>query len=321
MKKLFVGILVSLCVFFSATPLMAAMPFNDVKTSDWFYDSVNYAYNNNLFEGTSLNTFSPNAGMTRGMFVTVLGRLEGIDPTQYTNVHFSDTALGMWYTPYVQWAYNNGITNGITENTFGVDNQVTREQMAKLLLNYMNYKGIYLQEVTAAYDFEDQYDISGYAQYAVQRCQQYGLLTGKTCNQFDPKGNSTRAEVATVFKRLSASMAGERIILNYMGSKVPTYDSVTLQFCYICGYSFSDDVNMYGYWPWADLFVYEYSSSALSAYDEYLLSHGFTLTVSGIADGTAYSLYSSASDRVLIAEMEVSGDNYIMILLPKYDAF
>ncbi|MDR1245671.1 MAG: NEAT domain-containing protein, partial [Clostridiales Family XIII bacterium] len=65
--------------------------FIDV-TGHWAYDAIKFAVENGLFNGTTDTTFSPNAAMNRGMFVTVLGRMEGIDASGYANAAFSDTA-------------------------------------------------------------------------------------------------------------------------------------------------------------------------------------------------------------------------------------
>ena len=64
MKKLLKSLLLSFCLVFIATPLMAAMPFTDVKTSDWFYDEVQFVYDNKLFYGMTDTTFEPNTGMS-----------------------------------------------------------------------------------------------------------------------------------------------------------------------------------------------------------------------------------------------------------------
>ena len=55
------------------------IPFTDVSTGAWYYNAVCYAYGNNLFNGTSATTFSPENTMTRGMFITVLGRMAGVE--------------------------------------------------------------------------------------------------------------------------------------------------------------------------------------------------------------------------------------------------
>ena len=63
----------------SKASVSAKTAFSDVSSGDWFYDATNFVVENGLFQGTGDGKFSPDAPMTRGMFVTVLGRLEGID--------------------------------------------------------------------------------------------------------------------------------------------------------------------------------------------------------------------------------------------------
>ncbi|NLH00675.1 MAG: SH3 domain-containing protein [Clostridiales bacterium] len=56
----------------------AQIPFTDTGSDAWYYNAVCFAYANGLFNGTSATTFSPDMTMTRGMFVTVLGRFAGV---------------------------------------------------------------------------------------------------------------------------------------------------------------------------------------------------------------------------------------------------
>lgn len=53
-------------------------PFTDVKEADWFYDSVQYVYENQMMSGTGDDVFTPDAATTRGMIVTILYRMEGL---------------------------------------------------------------------------------------------------------------------------------------------------------------------------------------------------------------------------------------------------
>lgn len=75
----------------------AKLPFTDVSTSSWFYDSVAYVYENELMNGMTETTFEPDNNLTRGMFVTILGRMAKVDPTQYRKTSFSDVQAGQWY--------------------------------------------------------------------------------------------------------------------------------------------------------------------------------------------------------------------------------
>lgn len=313
MKKLLKTLLLSLCFVFAATPLMAAMPFTDVKTSDWFYDEVQFVYDNELFQGTSPTAFSPQTGMTRAMFVTVLGRMSNVDITQYTDVAFADVVPGSWYAPYVQWAYQEGITNGISKTEFGVNNPVTREQMAKFIIEYAQYANIDFIQVSPGYDFDDWRDIAGWADYYVDKCQEYGLLTGKGKNVFDPQFGSTRAEVATLIQRVCRAADGERMIVNYVGSNIPSYDSVTLDFCEMSGLYYGDYYEI-GYFAWADVMVYDYDKNLFEQYCSYLKSVGFEITKTNTENDSIAYLFERGNDMVAVgAPVDVLGNKYTAV--------
>lgn len=104
-----------------------------------------YAKANGFFSGTSETTFSPNGTMTRGMFVTVLGRMAGLDPAKYGgDTGFTDVPEGMYYAPYVKWAAQYGITGGTGDGRFSPDALITRQQMAALFVRYFEKFGIRL---------------------------------------------------------------------------------------------------------------------------------------------------------------------------------
>ena len=75
------------------------MMFDDVKDGAWYYDAVNFAVNNNLFNGTSDSKFSPDAKMTRAMLVTVLYRMDqATEAEAATSSAFTDVKSDSWYT-------------------------------------------------------------------------------------------------------------------------------------------------------------------------------------------------------------------------------
>lgn len=317
MKRIIKTLLLSLCFVFMTTPLMAAMPFWDVKTSDWFYDEVQYVYDRDLFGGTSATTFEPQTKMTRAMFVTVLGRMSGVDPSLYNDVYFSDVVPGSWYAPYVQWAYEEGITDGISATEFGVNRPVTREQMAKFIIVYSWKQNIDFVRVSPGYSFDDFDEISDWSYYYVYECQEYGLLTGRDDNSFDPRAGSTRAEVATLIQRVCKAADGERIITNYPYSNIPTYDSVTLDFCEMSGYFYGEYFET-AYFAGADLMVYPYNKSNVDMYRSYLVSNGFRLERQEAADDGVVYLYSRNGEHVLVSEPLISGTRYVAIYIDLY---
>ena len=118
MKKRIISLLLVCCMVLSLVPAMAfaavdtqgapaelANPFADVKETDWCYDAVQYARINGFFNGTSKTTFGPNGTMTRGMFVTMLGRMAGVNTADYTRaIPFTGVPRSKYYAPYVLWA-------------------------------------------------------------------------------------------------------------------------------------------------------------------------------------------------------------------------
>ena len=174
--------------------------FTDIE-NHWAKDNIFFVVSRGLFSGTSETTFSPDAGMTRGMFVTALGRLAGINPDSYRTGKFTDVKADADYAPYVNWAASKGIISGTTDTTFAPDSQITREQMAVILKNYAAKLGYTIPKTLKAVTFADNAKISSQAKEAVKSMQQAGILAGKTNNRFDPAGTATRAEVATVLRR------------------------------------------------------------------------------------------------------------------------
>lgn len=177
-----------------------APAFTDIH-NHWAADNILFAASRGLLSGTSDTTFSPNTGMTRGMFVTALGRLAGINPDSYKTGKFTDVKADAYYAPYVNWAAQNGIVEGVTATTFAPDTNINREQMAVIMANYAKKLGYDLPKPLQAVTFADNAQISSWAKNAVRTMQQAGILSGKNGNKFDPKGTATRAEVATVLRR------------------------------------------------------------------------------------------------------------------------
>ena len=174
--------------------------FTDVN-NHWAKDNMLFVVSRGLLSGTSATTFSPNTGMTRGMFVTALGRLAGVDPTDYQASRFTDVKEDAYYAPYVNWAAKTGVVSGTTDTTFAPDTNINREQMAVIMKNYAAKLGYTIPKTLEVVNFADSAGISSWAKEAVKSMQQAGILAGKTNNCFDPAGTATRAEVADVLRR------------------------------------------------------------------------------------------------------------------------
>jgi hypothetical protein len=180
-------------------------PFGDVFVSDWYYDAVKYAVDKQLFTGTSDTTFSPNANMTRAMLVTVLYRMEGRPAVTAAN-NFRDVKNGQWYTDAILWANANNIVTGYGDGLFGIDDPITREQMAAILYRYASAKGY---NVTGSDDlarFTDAPSVRGWALDAMKWAVAQGLINGTTDTTLSPGGSATRGQVATILMRFAENL-------------------------------------------------------------------------------------------------------------------
>lgn len=193
-------------------PVSAAeTSYTDVSEDSWYAEAVNYATENGLFTGTSDSTFDPNGTMTRGMFVTALGRMAGIPAETPADSGFSDVASGAYYAPYVEWAAENNIVNGMGNGTFEPDTVLDREQMCTIFVRYLQE---YLNYDTSAYEgtattFADADQISSWAAESVSIAQAMGLVQGIESDGvicFSPKESVTRAAGVTIFVRVDQTI-------------------------------------------------------------------------------------------------------------------
>lgn len=174
--------------------------FTDIG-GHWAKDSIDYVVGRGLFSGTSATGFSPDTAMTRGMLVTALGRLAGVDARAYAGNSFTDVKADSPFRPYIEWAYGKGIVEGVGNGQFAPDKAITREEIAVIVVNYAKATGYRLPATRAASDFADAASVGSTYQDAVTAMQQAGIMMGGTNNMFNPKGNATRAEVSAMLDR------------------------------------------------------------------------------------------------------------------------
>lgn len=183
----------------------ASGSFTDVPDSHWAFDEIEALVGKGIITGRGDGTFDPAANMVRGDFVTVLGRLHGVSPSDYTGSGFSDVPVSGYYAPYVGWASANELVTGYSASSFGPGDHITRAQMATLIVRYAGFAGIALPTGKGSGEaFADDALIADWAYDAVYAAQDAGLINGKTGNVFDPGGNATRAEICALIYRLGS---------------------------------------------------------------------------------------------------------------------
>ncbi|WP_027399887.1 S-layer homology domain-containing protein [Anaerovorax odorimutans] len=175
--------------------------FTDVR-GHWAEEYIRAVVERGLFKGVTDTVFAPEQGMTRGMFVTVLGRMGNVE-SKADDTQYSDVAEKSYYAPYVSWAGKYGIVKGVSEGIFQPDNLVTREQIAVFLYRYaqcQNYDLTYEEKVNTS-DYKDIEDISEYARESVEWALSSEIFKGSNNNMLYPKNTATRAEVSALILR------------------------------------------------------------------------------------------------------------------------
>ena len=206
MKKLLISLIAVILLCSMAVGVSAEWnnPFKDVKENHWFYDAVKTTVEKGIFNGMTEDTFVPNGKMTRAMFMTTLANMVGAEVGEYTGMPFTDVKASHWYAPYVQWAYDNGISSGMSETRFGVNDPITREQMVTLFYNTAAKFGADTA-ITDTYKFDKTYDTEKIREYAVtpmKWAMQNSIIAGTGVEGkeiiVDPWGTATRAQAAQI---------------------------------------------------------------------------------------------------------------------------
>ena len=190
----------------------AGIPFTDVKQGAWYYDAVEYVYQNGLMAGTSPTTFGPESTLTRAMVVQILHNKEN-KPSYTGSTSFEDVPENRWYYDAVQWAVSNNVTAGVGGGKFNPEGRVSREQFAQFLYNYQGKP-----EVHGSLDFPDTGDISGWAVSAMTWANQNKLINGSKQSNGQvlllPQAFTTRAQAASIlrgFCQMGNSQMGDNI--------------------------------------------------------------------------------------------------------------
>ena len=172
------------------------LPFEDVTEGEWFFDAVAYVWEQGLMNGITDAEFGPTLKANRAMVVTLLYRLDGAR-TEPEESSFADVEPGIWYHAPVEWALENGITNGISETEFAPGRNVIREQFVTFLHRYAGEP----EPAGMPDGFADWAEVSGYARNAVAWALEIGLLTGYEDGTVKPLRELNRAELAVLMQR------------------------------------------------------------------------------------------------------------------------
>lgn len=170
---------------------------------NWAKSNIDRAILEGWVKGYEDDTFRPARTVTRGEFVSFLGRAAGVENV-CQKAPFPDVPADKYCAAYVRWAADNGIVAGFNKDEFRPDALITREQIAKIMACYLRYLGC---DIGCTYSLED-YDIAdidsigAWSRPYVTFCYEKQLLLGTSAGTFAPKRSATRAEACAVLVRM-----------------------------------------------------------------------------------------------------------------------
>ena len=186
-------------------PTPAKTPtFSDVPSNHWAYSYVTKLATNGTIGGYDDGSFKPNNNVTREEFVKMIIGATGL-LSNSAQCDFADVSKDAWFYGYVASAFEKEIVSGVTDTSFGVGRNITRQDVAVIaarILTYMNAELPELNDVTLT----DIDSVSDYAQESVKLLNGMGIIGGFDDGSFMPHNALTRAEAAAIISRLTANL-------------------------------------------------------------------------------------------------------------------
>ena len=176
--------------------------FIDVQPSDWYVSAVQYVYDRDIMSGKSTTEFGANSPIKREDVAQLLYNYEG-KPAVSGKSPFSDVANKAGYPrDAIMWANQKNIVTGKPDGTFGLGNNITRQDFALILYKYAKYKKFKTtKKDTAINAFSDASKVSPYAKDAMNWAVSQGIMSGKN-GELKPAANASRAECASMIMKL-----------------------------------------------------------------------------------------------------------------------
>ena len=177
--------------------------FSDIGSTNWAKANIEVIAAKNITSGVSETRFDPAGKVTRAQFATFLVRALGIDLPAYKGT-FADVPKGQWYTEYVEAAQASGIINGTGSNNFAPNEEITREQMAVMVINAYTYATGQTandvgKDVNTGFDDLDQ--AASWSNDAIKASFKLGIINGVSKTSYEPEMLAQRDQAASVIYR------------------------------------------------------------------------------------------------------------------------
>lgn len=178
-----------------------SVDFTDISSSR-AQNSIRYLAGIGIIGGIGNGLFAPDAYVTRAQFVKILsGTVKDQNLKLNAPKSFVDIVSNKWYSTYINWAVESGVTVGNTKNEFSPNANITRQDLVVMVYRYIQKSGYALPEVSKTELFADDTSIAPYAKEAIYYIKALGFLTEKTGENFRPTVNATRGEVTEILAK------------------------------------------------------------------------------------------------------------------------
>ncbi len=178
--------------------------FSDIEKPTWAKVKIEALAAREIVAGVGNNKFNPYGNVTRAEFIQMLMKAFELNDSSATT-EFTDVKAGAWYYNSIATAQKLGIVSGKLDGSFGVKDQISRQDMAVMLYKTAKIAKINLASASVV-QFTDKGQISGYAVEAVEAVQKAGIVSGVGDGMFAPKNKSTRAEASTIIYNLFSTV-------------------------------------------------------------------------------------------------------------------
>ncbi|WP_054939687.1 bifunctional 2',3'-cyclic-nucleotide 2'-phosphodiesterase/3'-nucleotidase [Paenibacillus ihuae] len=182
-------------------PAPSTVPFKDLGKVVWAQEAITSLAAKGIVKGLENGDFAPMKSVTRAEFVTMLVRALNLSNSG-ASASFNDVKQGAWYTDSIAAAVQAGLVKGSGNGKFEPGRQITREEMAIMIVNALAGQLPKIDTSAALGQFADKSSIAPYAQEAVAQLTQMGIVNGVDGGKFAPKAIANRAQAAVIIYRM-----------------------------------------------------------------------------------------------------------------------
>ena len=183
---------------------IAKLP-TDVKGNSGYFEEVKYVWLNGMMSGVGNNTFQPNGTVTRGAVYQTLYNMAG-KPEVTGESSFTDVKDSDWFADAALWAEQNDLTTGVGNHTFGGNQNVTREQLAKIFRDYAVFLDKEGEKSADLSGYSDREQVAEWAMEGMEWSVANGIVGGTTTTTLSPNANAIRAQLAIMLYRFDTKV-------------------------------------------------------------------------------------------------------------------